>query len=409
MACCIPFTSCFTGWFTKSSSNVVRPQYSVSPAATARNRNKLRQCACGGHHGGRFAEPVTVPTKTGRLKKILRDKRSRKEEEKAPLPEPCTVSQLPAGVLKHWAPQSRCCEEVMEEIRLSSMGGDSDASPVEPGANDNEKRDMLARFRSLFVKQKTPEELEMEALRKERKAVIKYLKWVGLYDQRMSYEHMKKLKTVTEDALESERQKVEIEMKELERPKDASVLESGPENVPGTEQPTVPKIEPVAVSEEKSEQFVVPRPEGPLEETDGTVIHPGTGLPVSAPIDLPSDVPCIQCNPEAIVVQAEIHPEPKTDEAMEPMNEDKGVEQPVAEMANEVRPPPLPAKIKPRVVGFVLKPGVTLEDLDAIEVDPHYNPSEVGEEQDRANPMKPFKDYFTPKPLQNLRWTFGHP
>ncbi|XP_019542597.3 proline-, glutamic acid- and leucine-rich protein 1 isoform X2 [Aedes albopictus] len=434
MACCVPFTSCFAGWFTKSNQNVGRPQHAATFTAKLRARDG-RECNCAQKRMNvtqPAAAAVPKPSQKGALRKILAGKRGERQEEVGPLPEPCTVAQLPPGVLKHWAPQSRCCEEVLEEIRLNSADGSEGQAAQESASAGGEsgKRNLSTRFRRLFVKQKTPEQLEMEALRKERKEVIKYLKRVGLHNPRMSYDHMKKLKTVTEDALESERQKEEIELKELQRAKDPPQPESNPQpadqvqtpvapsasqpnpepNAPEVEPVALPLPEPVALPPPEPEQLQWPPPEGPMEATDGTVIHPGTGLPVSAAIDCPGDVPCIQCNAEVIVVQAEIHPEPRMDEEMESTNGDKPVEEPKApEVNNGAVPPPLPAKSKPRIVGFMLKPGVTLEDLDAIEVDPNYDP----EEEDRRNRMRarhaPFKDDFTPKPLQNLRWTFGGP
>nr|XP_019542597.2 pinin-like isoform X2 [Aedes albopictus] len=422
MACCVPFTSCFTGWFSKSNQNVGRPQHAATFTAKLRERDR-RECKCAPKRTN-VPQPATAavpkPSQEGALRKILAGKRGERQEEVGPLPEPCTVAQLPPGVLKHWAPQSRCCEEVLEEIRLNSADGSEGQAAQESASAGGEsgKRNLSTRFRRLFVKQKTPEQLEMEALRKERKEVIKYLKRVGLHNPRMSYDHMKKLKTVTEDALESERQKEEIELKELQRAKDPPQPESNPQPTDQIKQPEAPsvsqtdpepsasEVEPVALPPPEPELLKWPPPEGPMEATDGTVIHPGTGLPVSAAIDCPGDVPCIQCNAEVIVVQAEIHPEPRMDEEMEPIKGDKSVEEP---KAPEITPPPLPAKSKPRIVGFMLKPGVTLEDLDAIEVDPNYDP----EEEDRRNRMRvkhtPFKDDFTPKPLQNLRWTFGGP
>ncbi|XP_065086704.1 bromodomain-containing protein 4-like [Ochlerotatus camptorhynchus] len=262
------------------------------------------------------------------LRRMFRRKRKSEETERLNLQ--ATVDELPEEVLKHWAPRSRCSEELFEEIRLRAPANSQvSLDKVTKVEDETERRNLLARFRRLFVRERTPEELEIQTLRKEKKAVIKYLKGKNLYNRRMTYEHMKDLKAIAERSFGERRNNQfvqEIEMKCVAVP-------SGPEASPEP----VGIQKPESAIESKPEPIAMVRYEGPLEETDGNQIHPGTGLPISAPIYNPGTfrtwhmvpiplvknnilihiLPGVQCSPEPIIVQGKIHDELKMSDEKE--------------------------------------------------------------------------------------------
>ncbi|XP_062556076.1 uncharacterized protein LOC134220937 isoform X2 [Armigeres subalbatus] len=358
---------------------------------------------------------AVIGRNSSKAKQAKRNKKFRPDRmEKGSSPGQVSEMQQPTSVLKHWAGQSRCCEEVLEEIRLNAVDAPEateDQAVVAGSAVLQDERNPLTRFKRFFIKKKTPQQIEMETLRNERKTVIKYLKGVGLYDRRMSYEMMLSLKSVVEMSLESEKQKEEIEMKELKSRVTATKLNPSPvveipksealnKISPTVELPNSPNVEQIESLQPESGKIEMRKPESLLGAVNSAKIHSAMGFPISAPIDMPGDIPCTECNPEAIVVQAGVQPNLMID--VEKMSlEDKKRYGTIA--------PPLPAKEdKPRIVGFMLKPGRAMEYLNAIGEEANSNLGDAVPIVEAGADFTSVDDDFTPKPLPDLCWTFGH-
>uniref|UniRef100_A0A8D8MWI3 (northern house mosquito) hypothetical protein n=1 Tax=Culex pipiens TaxID=7175 RepID=A0A8D8MWI3_CULPI len=97
-----------------------------------------------------------------------------------------------------------------------TLPAEDPAATVEEG---DERRSLLDRLRlwKLCSREKTPEELEIEMLRKEKKEILKALKNYGINDKRLNLAKIKNLRANIEQVLEQELKKLPepVEMQDM--------------------------------------------------------------------------------------------------------------------------------------------------------------------------------------------------
>ncbi|XP_058457047.1 uncharacterized protein LOC131434396 [Malaya genurostris] len=180
----------------------------------------------------------------------------------------------------------------------------------------------------------------------------------------------------------------------------------------------IEKYEEFELKEMKSSPIKISEPT-PVYDPGTIQIHPGSGKPISSPIDIPNVAVEHQLN---IVISAEIHnncnEEDKTicdntasisNDLLSVTEDIRTNEQTIPIPENEL-PPPIPEKqIKlPRVVCFHLKPEVQEDSMEVITVDKLFP-----EDQPRillhAGQFAPNQNDPIPQCLQNIYWNFHLP
>lgn len=139
------------------------------------------------------------------------------------------------GVQGYWAPNSG----ELQECKLGEDAPEKEQKQPEQPANADRGSSFMDRLRKLCTREKTPEELEIELLRKEKKEILKALKTYGLDGKRVTLANMKELRAAVEQSLEQERKKSEepLEMQEIKSGSTPAPKEMLETNLDGVDYP----------------------------------------------------------------------------------------------------------------------------------------------------------------------------